>query len=93
MIVKTRVHVMISGRVQGVSFRYNARAKALSFGIKGWIRNTSGGMVECEFEGTEQAVEEMMAYCREGPRWAKVTHVEVTRLDYTGKYSTFQIII
>ena len=91
--MKTRVHVLIGGRVQGVSFRYNARDKALSLGLKGWIRNTPDGRVECEFEGAEQAVEDMVAFCREGPRWAKVTNIEINRLEYTGKYPTFQIII
>jgi acylphosphatase len=91
--MKTRVHVLISGRVQGVSFRYNAREKALSLGIRGWIRNTSNGRVECEFEGLVRAVEDMLSFCREGPRWAKVTHVEITWKEYTGKYSTFQIIV
>ena len=49
--------------------------------------------MECEFEGLRQGVEEMIEICREGPRWAKVTSVQVEWLDFAGKYSDFEIRI
>jgi len=79
--------------VQGVSFRYFTREKALSLGLKGWVRNLRDGRVECELEGSREAVEAMIGFCREGPRWSKVTHVEVERLPYTGKYDGFRILL
>lgn len=91
--MKSRAHVVVSGRVQGVSFRYYTHEKALSLGVKGWVRNIRSGQVECEFEGPKRAVEDMIEFCREGPRWAKVTNIEVTWLEYTGRYANFQVII
>jgi acylphosphatase len=85
--------VILSGRVQGVSFRYHAREKALSLGIKGWIRNLPDGRVECEVEGPKRAVEDMLDFCREGPRWAVVTKVDLTWLEFFGKYGGFQILM
>ena len=89
--MRGRAHVEVSGRVQGVSFRYFTRQKALSLGLRGWVRNLPNGRVECEFEGTTQAIEEMIEFCREGPKWAKVTSIDVEWLGYTGEHSSFQI--
>ncbi len=89
--MKKSVHVYISGRVQGVSFRYNTRRKANSLGVKGWVRNLSDGRVECRFEGSEQAVESMIEFCREGPRLAKVTDFEVEEEEYKGQFSDFSV--
>ena len=91
--MRSRAHVIIGGRVQGVSFRYFTREKAASIGLKGWVRNLRDGRVELEFEGLQEAVEVMIEFCREGPRWAKVTTIEVTRLDFSGKYADFQVLI
>lgn len=87
----SRAHVEVSGRVQGVSFRYFTKQKAVSLGLKGWVRNLPNGRVECEFEGPTQAIEEMIGFCKEGPRWSKVTSVDVEWLDYSGKHSSFQV--
>jgi acylphosphatase len=89
--MRGRAHVEVSGRVQGVSFRYFTRQKALSLGLRGWVRNLPNGRVECEFEGPTQAIEEMIEFCREGPKWAKVTSVDVKWLGCTGQHSSFQI--
>jgi len=91
--VKSRVHVIVAGRVQGVSFRYFTREKAISLGLKGWVRNLRDGRVECEFEGDRDALERMLDFCREGPRWAKVTKVEVEWLQFTGQYPDFRILV
>ena len=53
-----RVHVEITGRVQGVFFRDSCRTEALRRGVHGWVRNTPAGTVEAEFEGEPQAVDE-----------------------------------
>jgi acylphosphatase len=72
-----RAHVYISGDVQGVFFRAEARERARDRGLAGWIRNLPDGRVEAVFEGPEAAVEALTAWCREGPRGARVTEVEV----------------
>ena len=70
------VHVWVSGRVQGVSYRYYTSLKAEELGIKGWVRNLTDGRVEAWFEGTEEQLEAMTAWCHQGSPMAAVTHVE-----------------
>jgi acylphosphatase len=72
-----RAHVRISGSVQGVGFRYEARDRARSLGLGGFIRNLSDGTVEGAFEGPEQRVESMLDWCRRGPAGAQVEGVDV----------------
>jgi acylphosphatase len=81
----TRVHVRIRGRVQGVFFRAEARARAESLGLTGWIRNAPDGSVEAEFEGNEERVESMLGWCRRGPSGANVDDVEVESEEPTGE--------
>ena len=71
------VHVLISGRVQGVGFRAWTVHRADALGIFGWVRNTEEGDVEVLFSGAAEAVEKMLALCKEGPRGARVERVEV----------------
>jgi acylphosphatase len=66
----------IRGRVQGVGFRYAAVEAAEREGVAGWVRNLRDGSVEALVQGDDDAVERMIAWCREGPRGAKVADVE-----------------
>jgi acylphosphatase len=65
-------HVVIRGRVQGVGFRAWTETAALERGIQGWVRNRRDGAVEALFVGEPDAVEAMVAACRDGPRGARV---------------------
>jgi acylphosphatase len=67
-----------------VFFRDTARRKAGSRGVAGWIRNNPDGTVEAVFEGDAEAVEAMVAFCREGPRGARVERVEVSEEEPEG---------
>jgi acylphosphatase len=69
---------VVHGNVQGVFFRDTTRKKAQQYGVAGWVENRSDGAVEAVFEGESEAVERMVAYCREGPRGADVNRVEDT---------------
>jgi len=69
--------VLVSGRVQGVFFRDSCARRARAEGVGGWVRNRPDGRVEALFEGSPQAVENLVAWCREGPAQARVTGVEV----------------
>lgn len=71
----TRVRVVIHGRVQGVWFRGWTVDEARARGLDGWVRNRRDGTVEAVFAGEAQAVEGMLAACREGPPAARVTEV------------------
>jgi acylphosphatase len=74
-----RVHVFVSGDVQGVFFRAETRRQARELGLAGWVRNIPDGRVEAVFEGPPEAVERMVAWCRQGPTHAEVREVEVRR--------------
>ena len=67
-----RVRVFVEGWVQGVSFRYSTYQEAARLGVSGWVRNLPDGRVEAVYEGPRDAVEEMVAWTRRGPKWAHV---------------------
>lgn len=91
MTAQVRAHVIISGRVQGVYFRYATKEEASMRGVKGWVRNLRDGRVEAVFEGDKQKVDEVIDFCHYGPPPAKVSSVEVTWGDYTGDFKDFSI--
>jgi acylphosphatase len=72
-----RKRVVASGRVQGVFFRDTVRSAAEREGVAGWVRNTRDGSVEAVFEGDAEAVERLVALCREGPPAAQVEDLDV----------------
>jgi acylphosphatase len=65
-------HVTISGRVQGVGYRYFVEHEARSRDLEGWVRNRRDGSVEALFAGPAGAVTAMIAACRRGPSSARV---------------------
>lgn len=71
-----QVRVLISGRVQGVGFRFWTEDQAIRRGLDGWVRNLTDGRVEAVFAGPEEAVAEMLRACHQGPRLASVSNVE-----------------
>jgi len=70
------VHIRITGRVQGVSFRLWAQRRATSLRLSGWVRNCRDGSVEAVLSGPAEAVAAMLAACRTGPPGARVDMVE-----------------
>lgn len=90
-MAKTRAHVYVSGRVQGVYFRQHTRRQAQIRDVAGWVRNLDDGRVEAVFEGGEAAVSAMVDYCRHGPSSAQVTGFEVAWEPFRGEFSSFNI--
>lgn len=88
---KVRVHVIITGRVQGVAYRYSTQDAAYRFNVFGWVRNKKDGRVEAVFEGEKADVDSMLAWCETGPRMAEVKNVAVTWEEYSGEFSSFDI--
>ena len=70
-------HVVISGSVQGVAFRWSTREEAVARGVAGWVRNLPDGRVEARIEGDPQAVEDLLGWLEEGPPSARVTGLDV----------------
>jgi acylphosphatase len=89
--VKKRLHVMISGRVQGVFFRASSRDAARERGLLGWVRNLPDGRVEALFEGPEEELAAMLEWCRHGPPGALPESVEATGEDFRGEFEDFRI--
>jgi len=89
--MRVKAHVYISGRVQGVFFRYETKRMALRRGVSGWVRNLPDGRVEAVFEGEKSDVEEMIRFCHRGPPGAIVRDVEVIWEQPTGDLKGFQI--
>ncbi|MBF2067970.1 MAG: acylphosphatase [Calothrix sp. C42_A2020_038] len=73
----TCAHVLVSGRVQGVGYRYATVETATQLGLNGWVRNLPDKRVEAVFEGERAIVEQMIRWCHEGPPAALVETVKV----------------
>ncbi|PSQ24810.1 acylphosphatase [Halobacteriales archaeon QS_9_67_15] len=84
MTDRTRAHVSVSGRVQGVFYRATTRDEARDRGVDGWVKNLDDGRVEAVFEGPASAVEEMVEWCHEGSARARVDDVEAEYGDPEG---------
>jgi acylphosphatase len=87
-----RVHLWVSGRVQGVFYRATTYDEARSRGLTGWVRNAPDGRVEAEVQGSRTAVEELVEECRTGPPMATVSDVEVDQIDVVGGEQRFQVV-
>jgi len=72
------IHVIISGRVQGVWFRAWTQKAALKLGLTGWVRNRTDGTVEALLCGRSEQLEAMIAKCRKGPTLARVDKISQT---------------
>lgn len=72
-----RVRIVVAGRVQGVFYRHTCARLAREAGVGGFVRNLPDGRVEAAFEGPEEAVDRLVAWCRHGPDLARVDEVEL----------------
>ena len=84
------MRVRVTGRVQGVSFRYYARQEALRHGLTGWVRNDDDGSVQLHLEGPGDEVDALVVWCRNGPPAARVRDVAVREAAELGG-TTFEI--
>jgi len=78
------VQVRVTGRVQGVAFRWATQQEASRHGVTGWVRNEPDESVSAHFEGEEAAVDAIVAWCRQGPPSAVVRHVSVLAVPVSG---------
>ncbi len=87
------LQLRITGRVQGVGYRYALRQEAEKCGVTGWVRNRHDGSVEAVLQGEQRSVDAVVAWARRGPRGAGVADVVVTPLPsgYREAHSHFDI--
>jgi acylphosphatase len=91
MIMTRRVRAIITGRVQGVSYRAATAIEARRLGVVGWVRNRGDGCVELEAEGDAAAVAELLAWCAHGPPAARVANVAIQELAPANTEAAFAI--
>lgn len=89
--MKTRVHLFISGMVQGVFFRDSAKQAAQSIGLTGYVRNLRDGRVEVVAEGEKDSLDKMVQWCHKGPPAAIVESVDVQNEQYQGEFDLFEV--
>lgn len=82
---------VISGRVQGVGFRFFAERVANQLGIRGYVKNCWDGTVEVYAIGDENSLQEFKRHLAEGPRSARVSNIEESDEPVRKEYSTFMI--
>ncbi|MBK7858220.1 MAG: acylphosphatase [Archangiaceae bacterium] len=87
----TRIHLVIRGQVQGVSYRASARNEALRLKLTGWVRNCPNGDVEAVAEGDARGLQQFVAWCRRGPEEARVEGVTEQPGPATFEFSTFAV--
>lgn len=92
MTKNMRVHIVVSGRVQGVFFRAGAQQQARELGLGGWARNLVDGRVEFVCEGEKDAVEQFVEWCKQGPPGAKVAQCDVAYEETKGGFDDFSIL-
>lgn len=85
------VHLLITGKVQGVYYRASAKDKAVELSLTGWVKNTASGDVEAVVTGPNAAILTFIAWCRQGPPSAEVEEVKVEPMSET-VFSEFAII-
>ncbi len=86
-----RVRAIVSGRVQGVSYRASTASEARRLCVTGWVRNRPDGAVELEAEGPPEQIAALLAWCKRGPSFARVTDVAVEELLPTGADTAFSV--
>jgi len=86
-----RAYLTVRGRVQGVYFRASTVQEAQNLRLTGWVRNCPDGSVEAVAEGNRSKVEDLIAWCRRGPRGARVQSVDVKWSAFSGEFPDFRI--
>ena len=89
--MKIRAMVTVSGRVQGVNFRYYTKQTAERLNVTGWVKNLPDGRVQGCFEGEENDVSALIDWCRTGPGSARVDDVAVEKGTYSGDFIDFEV--
>jgi acylphosphatase len=88
---KARLHAIVRGRVQGVSFRYYTVSTAQRLGLVGWVANRWDGSVETVAEGTRKALDQFLAFLHKGPSAAMVESVDAKWHPPTGEFGSFRV--
>jgi len=87
-----RVRLFVTGRVQGVFFRQNLKAKSIQNDVFGWVKNLQDGRVECLLEGNEENISLLVEWANNGPANAIVENVEVHNEKFDNEFTKFDVL-
>ncbi len=87
-----RVRIVVSGKVQGVFFRQSMKVAANDNGVAGWVKNLKDGRVEAVLEGDPDNVDKVVQWSREGPANSRVMGTDMHDEEFTGEFSTFDVL-
>lgn len=86
-----RYHIIVSGFVQGVGFRYFTNHTARSFDLTGWVRNLHDDSVELEVQGKEENILVFLERLKEGSKYSEVENVSIKKIDVLNDERSFRI--
>ena len=86
-----RVHVFVTGRVQGVFFRQATKVTAIKNNVTGWVRNLDDGRVEILIEGDDKCIDSVIALCDCGPANSRVDDIQINNENYLGSFENFEV--
>nr|WP_295972170.1 acylphosphatase [uncultured Bacillus sp.] len=86
-----QLRIIVSGKVQGVGYRYFSQMKAAQYGIKGWAKNHTDGSVEIIAAGSNEQLEPFIEDLRKGNPFSKINYMEITEMDHADHFPSFTI--
>ena len=87
-----RIHVLVSGKVQGVFFRQALKVIAKKNNVSGWVRNLKDGCVEAILEGDNKSINSVIEWIRIGPSNSRVDNIEVNNEEFKNEFSSFDVL-
>ena len=90
-MAKQRIHIFLTGKVQGVFFRQATKVVAIKNNVTGWVKNLENGEVEILLEGDDKNVNSVIDWCRNGPANSRVDEVKIEQQEFSGQYSNFEV--
>tara|TARA_B100001750_G_scaffold93590_1_gene73819 strand:+ start:192 stop:470 length:279 start_codon:yes stop_codon:yes gene_type:complete len=90
MVLK-RIHIFVTGRVQGVFFRQSTKVVAIKNNVNGWVRNLDDGRVEIVGEGEESNINSFIDWCKTGPANSRVDEFELSEENITNEFKIFEV--
>ena len=89
---QNRVHLFVSGRVQGVFFRQSLKVIAKKNNVLGWVRNLTDERVEAILEGNSKSVNSVIDWAKTGPANSRVDNIEISNEEFKNEFSTFEVL-
>ena len=90
-MVQKRIHIFVTGRVQGVFFRQSTKVMAIKNNVKGWVRKLDDGRVEIVGEGEIRDIENLTQWCKTGPANSRVDEFELSEENVTDEFENFEV--